>query len=486
MPSSPPEPERGAHAGWTRLSLRLRLTLYVMIIAALIEVAVGVGVLLQQGRSLRRSFDELLLENARRVHDAWRGSQDSPRSAPAAPPPVVLSGSHVDVLPGPLCAVYDEQCLALAASGNAALDPVPAGVSAALAVRRPQFRDYTVSPPAPATSYPVRSVAQAFPVPGGHTVVVVVARPAAFLEEFIARRNDTLVIAVSMGVVAAGAGGWFLTGLALAPIRRLRQFVAGLGPDSLHQRVAPEPAAEVRQLQAELQAALGRLEDGYEAQDRLIVHLSHELKTPVATVLLEAQTLGAEPGPDRLRHFVRSAEEEMRRLARLVDSLLRLARTRRAPSAGERSRCGVADLVLQSVENCRRLAQRRGIGLDVQLPDQDGDLDLAVAGEPDLLCAMLDTLLEKRLYAARRGAQVNVCVRREDGLVSFAIAATADADARADVSGTPRAPSRAPFDITVASSIAELHGGALHVGTGPAGGEPVTVRLPVAVPVTTG
>ena len=86
--------------------------------------------------------------------------------------------------------------------------------------------------------------------------------------------------------------------------------------------------AEMAELRDQLEEARVRIRDAFQMQERFLTNVSHELKTPIAVVLTEAQTLRSVGMSAEVMEFVESTEEEMQRLGRLVESFLTLARVR--------------------------------------------------------------------------------------------------------------------------------------------------------------
>src|SRR5690606_6990901 len=86
----------------------------------------------------------------------------------------------------------------------------------------------------------------------------------------------------------------------------------------------PAPSDEIGGMVVEMNSMLSRLEGAFRAQERFIVDVTHELKTPVSVMLAEAQVLkkSTTAGIERYRQFVESVEEEMRRLGSLLESFL--------------------------------------------------------------------------------------------------------------------------------------------------------------------
>src|SRR5690606_1541077 len=151
-------------------------------------------------------------------------------------------------------------------------------------------------------------------------------------------------------------------------------------------------AAEVAQLQNNLNEALTRLDKGYQAQARFVSNVSHEFKTPISTLLVEAQALGRrEDLTPEAALFVRSVQEEMRRLGRLIESFLMLTRVQEG-APPPMMHVLANELVVESIAHCAPFAESHGVRLRPTLLDDEAGLELCVHGEAELLRTMVDNL----------------------------------------------------------------------------------------------
>jgi signal transduction histidine kinase len=217
------------------------------------------------------------------------------------------------------------------------------------------------------------------------------------------------------------------------------------------------------------------------------------MKTPIAVLVTEAQTLHLEDQSDEIVRFVRSVEEEMLKLGQLVDSFLVLTRVReeRAPSGVER--LAVNDLVMDSLDDCQSLAMQYRVYLEPELIAEEALLDASVRGDPHLLRTMLNNLIRNairfspecervKIRAVCRAETVEISVRdRGSGIPEDLIDRIFDRFAQAD--GEKRRGRGHGLGLEIAQGIAELHDGFIEVRNCDDGGCAFTIRLPRAQPV---
>jgi signal transduction histidine kinase len=102
-----------------------------------------------------------------------------------------------------------------------------------------------------------------------------------------AREDDALLlyfgIALGIMVVVAAALGWFVSGHALRPLRRITESARLISATNLHERLAIEgPDDDLRELADMIDGLFARLDASLHAQRQFVANASHELRTPLA------------------------------------------------------------------------------------------------------------------------------------------------------------------------------------------------------------
>jgi signal transduction histidine kinase len=115
---------------------------------------------------------------------------------------------------------------------------------------------------------------------------------------------------------------------ALRPVEEITRVAEALEATDLSRRVpAARGGEEFRRLAAVINSLLARIEQAFAAQKRLVADAAHELKTPAAVLLGEAQeALRPAASPEERRASLETIDRASRGLARQVEAILFLAR----------------------------------------------------------------------------------------------------------------------------------------------------------------
>jgi signal transduction histidine kinase len=134
-----------------------------------------------------------------------------------------------------------------------------------------------------------------------------------------------LVVVASIGALVAGFATWLVVRLALRPVARMRGSVRALPRGA---RLAlPDSHDELRALAEEFNALLERQEQASERLRRFTGDAAHELRSPVASIRVQAEVAVANPDPELAQETLSDILTEAERLSALLDGLLSLARS---------------------------------------------------------------------------------------------------------------------------------------------------------------
>jgi len=292
-----------------------------------------------------------------------------------------------------------------------------------------------------------------------------------------------LMSAVVLAIVAV-VGMVFARGVT-RPVRRLQRAAEDLAAGDLAVRVDPRDGPpELRSLATTFNSTSETLAQLVESQRRFVADASHQLRTPLAALRLRLETLA--PFVDAsARPKLDAAIAETSRLARLVHSLLVLARTDATTTT-----CEPVDL---------SAAVRRRVGLWAPVAaDQDVELvadcarDGWVDAVPGAVEQILDNLVSNALDAAPERTAVTIrAVANDDGTTDLHVI-----DAGPGMSPEARAraferfwrPARHPganegfgLGLAIVDQLARHSGGRVRLDDGPDGvGLDAVVTLPTA------
>lgn len=266
-----------------------------------------------------------------------------------------------------------------------------------------------------------------------------------------------------------------------APLESLKGAVGEVTEHDLDRRVDVPGQDDVAALGHAFNAMLGRLEDSFASQRRLLDDAGHELRTPVTIVQGHLEVMDPDDPAD-VRETTRLTLDELDRMSRLVDDLLVLAKVQR-PDFLRLAPVDVAELT--------RDVLSRASGFVDHAWELDGAAEVtAVLDAQRVTQAWLQLAANAVRYSApgtavRLGSDVRadtlrlwvqdhgVGVRPEDREAIFERFGRGAHGTRADGSG---------LGLAIVSSIAAAHGGGVSLDSVPGLGSVFRIELPLVVP----
>lgn len=222
-------------------------------------------------------------------------------------------------------------------------------------------------------------------------------------EQMLSAYRWEVLTAVTVGALLAFLLGWLVSQRGLKPVRQLATRAATIDVQHLHVRLeAFNDLSELSALSHALNQMLSRLEQGFAQLSRFSEDLAHEMRTPLSNLMGQTQqTLGRTRSIEEYQNLLVSNQEEYERLARMIDSMLFLARTEQPKSSISRERIDLQELAGQLCEYFEGMGEERGIEL---INQASGTL----YADAQLLRRALANLIANALRYAAPGTPVTI------------------------------------------------------------------------------
>lgn len=267
---------------------------------------------------------------------------------------------------------------------------------------------------------------------------------------------------------------------------------AGLPVADLH---GGRPMDEIDELATTFGAMAQRIDEQVEALERasalrreLITNISHDLRTPLASLQSAIETLqmkGDALAPEDKRRYLDLAHKHSQRLGRLITDLFDLTTLESADRQLRMEPFSMAELVQDVAQKFRPMAEEKGLSLELDIPLNASP----VRGDIGLIERVLANLTENAIKYTPRGGRVTLGVEGGNGRITARVSDTGIGIPAEDLArvfersyrvGKERGggPDGAGLGLAIAQRIIELHHGHLAVDSSTGSGSTFSFDLP--------
>jgi heavy metal sensor kinase len=302
-----------------------------------------------------------------------------------------------------------------------------------------------------------------------------------------------LGVAIPLALLIGSYGGLLLANQALRPVDRLTRAAEQIAAGDLTRRV-PEPAQmdEMGRLAATFNHMISRLQAAFERQKQFTSDASHELRTPLAVMRGDIEiTLRRERTAEEYKRALMSNLEEIVRLSRLIEDLLTLAR---GDTGRVELRCepiDLNDLCRQMIEYISPLADQREQTLIYDPPTDAPNAQVMINADALRIKQLLLNLLDNAIKYTEPGGKITLGLKTEESVAIVTVTDTGRGIPPEDLSHiferffrrsartADRTATGFGLGLSIVKWIVDSHGGRIEAKSELGKGTEFIVRLPL-------
>ncbi len=308
--------------------------------------------------------------------------------------------------------------------------------------------------------------------------VLSIGKPTRGINQLVTAAKQKLLLGAALGgmavlVLLLTAAAWVI-----APLERLTVYARAIR-DGRPAKLSTLPGRTLRDLGAAFEEMRDALE-GRQYVERYTQTLAHEVKAPLAAIRGAAELLDEEMPVEQRKKFITNIRTETARIQQIIERLLELSSLEARKTLRKIERIEARVLLEEAAAALRPAFDPARVTLSVE-----GDADIRLRGERELLRAALVNLLQNaldftpaggrvRLYAKADGSRVAFCVEDTGlGVPDYALERVFDRFYSLPRPGSGR--KSTGIGLSLVREIAHLHGGDALLANRPQGGVSVTL-----------
>ena len=288
-------------------------------------------------------------------------------------------------------------------------------------------------------------------------------------------------------VLILGTGAtWLMAGHVLKPLKELSSAIEEISGNDLSNRVEIQGRQdEIGRLARSFNHMMDKVSASFERQKRFSASAAHELKTPLATILvnLEVLELDGKTSPDRMEKVLTIVKANTERMIRLVEDLMRLTSDKDHEMEEEVELSEVFAITLYELSP---LIRKKDLTVSIE-----NTPDISLTGSRVMLYRVMSNLLENAAKYNREHGSISIVTGRDDNGVTVKIEDTGigipeealphifEPFYRVDQSRS-RAVGGAGLGLPLVKDIVEKHGGEVTVKSAAGEGTTFILRFPAS------
>ncbi|MEA4853097.1 MAG: HAMP domain-containing sensor histidine kinase [Christensenella sp.] len=230
-----------------------------------------------------------------------------------------------------------------------------------------------------------------------------------------------MAIAGPAFLVLSALGAWLISRRALKPISNITQTAQEIEASGLSTRInGVFGNDEVGKLAGTINTMLDRLEASFTREKRFASDASHELRTPIAVIMSNAEEslLNLKKGYDskNLEKSLSTIFTESQKMNKIVSMLLMLTRGYENQYAVEMEKVDLRYIIHEVIEEMQPSAMENGIVLNHACGD-----DLVIYADQSLITQMLINLVHNSIKYGKKGGHVEIGARKVHGGVQVEV-----------------------------------------------------------------
>ena len=225
-------------------------------------------------------------------------------------------------------------------------------------------------------------------------------------ERFLDRQIRITVISLAAALIVAAGLAFLLARNVSRPVRQLENTVRDLSQCEYLTRATVETRDEIGNLAQHVNQLADTLEKNHTARQRWMADIAHELRTPVAILKGEIESLadGVRQADERMMVSLR---EEIDQLSVLIDDLQTLALSDAGALNIQKTRFDLSGLVQQCMDSFMDRLVTRNITVELHL-----ETDIVLSADQARVRQLLHNLLENSCRYVNEHGQVRVLLNR--------------------------------------------------------------------------
>jgi two-component system, OmpR family, sensor kinase len=248
--------------------------------------------------------------------------------------------------------------------------------------------------------------------------VIIVAKQKTDVRNRVLALIERLALAGALGLLVAGAFGWYLSWRIVTPLLVLSDAADRVAEGTYDVELPVRAPGEIGHLTERFGEMAERLAEAESRERDFLMSVSHELRTPLTAIRGHILALreGVVVDPELREHSLEVVEAEARRLERLVNDILDLAKLEAHRFTVMHEEVDMEGLLRHAHETFADEARRRSIDYRVEVNARP-----VIISDGDRLLQIVGNLLSNAFRATPDGGEIVLGMAQDNGTITVSV-----------------------------------------------------------------
>ena len=235
--------------------------------------------------------------------------------------------------------------------------------------------------------------------------IIILASPISGVMDLVVEVIKMFLYSTFLALLLTYFVTYFMIGRMMKPINDMNAAAASFGRGNFEERIEITGNDEISQLSASFNQMAHSLQELENMRSSFIASVSHELKTPMTTIsgFVEG-ILDGTIEKDKQEYYLRIVRNEIKRLSRLVNSLLDIARIDSGNFVTNKTQFDVKALILRVLDSLELKINEKNINVDLALTDEK----VITFADEDSIFRVAYNLIENAVKFSQENSSVEI------------------------------------------------------------------------------
>ena len=253
------------------------------------------------------------------------------------------------------------------------------------------------------------------PEVGNYVGIVIVSASMADTVTVLQRISDIFLVLATVTILVAVILISVFTRRQVLPLRSMAKVASDFGHGDLTARVRVDDrqTLEMQELATSFNNMASSLQKSEYQRQEFVANVSHELKTPMTTIggYVDGILDGTIP-PERQRQYLGIVSDEVKRLSRLVRSMLDISRLQDQEGIPDekKTRFDLTECVGQVLITFEKKINDKNLEVEVDMPEHP----VFTRANQDYVTQVVYNLIDNGVKFCPQGGELGICIRESD------------------------------------------------------------------------